>query len=147
LDENPVAQDFASDFAEATISRHFNTLQSRPWLGVRYLWLHERGWFGRSVNGNGRVMRKEPMAFAGMTMTTGEHSVLSPTVYMSRSRVQQTEVGDWSTRDEDAWIGKLSLPWQLTVDAKSGAVLTLSPSFRLHRFAFGGGNVQLHWPL
>ena len=92
-------------------------------------------------------MRKEPMGFAGMHLDTGERSTLAPTVYISRARVDQDAVGDWAARDEDAWIGKLSLPWHLTVDAATGAVVTVSPSFRLHRFAFGGGNVQFHWPL
>lgn len=147
LAEIPGRQGFARDFAEATLSSHFNTVEGRPWLGIRYLWLHERGWFGRAVNDNGRVMRKEPMGFAGMHLDIGEHSTLAPTVYISRARVEQEAVGDWSARDEDAWIGKLSLPWHLTVDAATGAVVTVSPSFRLHRFAFGGGNVQFHWPL
>ncbi len=46
----------------------------------------------------------------------------------------------------DRFQGKLSLPFSYLAKAETGAYLSLSPSFYLHRAAFGGGNLQLHWP-
>ncbi|WOD26817.1 hypothetical protein RYH70_12390 [Alloalcanivorax xenomutans] len=76
-----------------------------------------------------------------------ERHRLLPALYVSRAGVEQDAIGDWSERDDDDWIGKLSVPWQIVLSREQDAVLTIAPSVRLHRAAFGGGNIQLHWPL
>jgi len=42
---------------------------------------------------------------------------------------------------------KLAVPIETRLSASNEAILTLNPTFYLHKFGFGGGNLQLHWPL
>ena len=148
LDETPQPQPFRSDMASLTLSAQHWQHRLQPSLGVRYFWLDEQGWFGRDLNSSGQVERHEPMLFGSLTWSLSDTQRLTPSVYLSRPRVeQQVNSGDWRDRDDDAFVGKLSLPWHITVSKKNGAVLSIVPAIRLHRFAFGGGNVQLHWPL
>ena len=147
LDELTESQAFDREADSATVSVHWPQREHQPHVGVHYLRLKETGWFGRANNASGRVSREEPLVFAGMHWPLKDQQWLTPTVYLSKPRVRQDAMGDWKRREEDEWIGKLALPWHIRVGQAQQAILTLSPSFRLHRFAFGGGNLQFHWPL
>ncbi|MDT9155963.1 hypothetical protein, partial [Escherichia coli] len=50
-------------------------------------------------------------------------------------------------RRHTGFTGKLAVPIETRLSASNQAVLTLNPTFYLHKFGFGGGNLQLHWPL
>lgn len=148
LDEATGPQAFRRDMASLTLALRYQPHRWQPQVGARYFWLDEDGWFGRELNGSGEVSRREPMLFAGLSLPLSDTQRLAPTVYLSRPRVEQTvNSQQWRDRDDDAFVGKLSVPWHITVSKQNGAVLSIVPSLRLHRFAFGGGNVQLHWPL
>ena len=147
LDENPQIQSFRRDAGSATLSLHWPKARYSPNVGVHYFKLEEEGWFGRTQNDRGEVVREEPLLFTGMTWTINDRQRIEPTVYISRPRIDQTATGDWKQREEDTWIGKLAIPWHWVVSEEHGAIMTLTPSFRLHRAAFGGGNLQFHWPL
>lgn len=148
LAEQPLDRSFWRDYAEATFSVRWYRERGAPELGLRYLHLEEQGWFGRALDDRGELVREEPMVFAGIRMPLSDTQTLAPTVYLAKTRIHQSAAGDWSPREEDdRIIGKLSLPWHWRVSEKHGAIMTLTPSFRLHRFAFGGGNLQFHWPL
>lgn len=140
-------QDFDRTLQSATLSLHWPRAPWQPHVGLHYLKLKEKGWFGRALNDNSEVVREEPVLFTGLQWQLSDTRSLAPTLYLSQPRVRQQAAGDWKARQEDEWIGKLSLPWQWIIKQENGAVLTLTPSFRLHRLAFGGGNLQLHWPL
>ncbi len=119
-----------------------------PQLGARYLRFEEDGWFGTAQHTTGEIDRREPLAFGSLTFDTGERHHLSPTVYVSRvDNYRRHDRNPARNKDEQEWVGKLALPWRYTVDQRSGAVLTINPTVHLHRGAFGGGNMQLHWPL
>ncbi|ARB46215.1 hypothetical protein [Alloalcanivorax xenomutans] len=147
LDEVPGGIPFERDMAAVTLSATQLRHRWQPELGVRYLRLDESGWFGREVNDAGRVKRREPLLFSSLNIPLNERHRLLPALYVSRAGVEQDAIGDWSERDDDDWIGKLSVPWQIVLSREQDAVLTIAPSVRLHRAAFGGGNIQLHWPL
>ncbi len=119
-----------------------------PRLGLRYFRFEEEGWFGTEAGTTGEIDRTEPLLYASVTVNTGERHQWQPTLYVSRvEHFRQFDQQPGRFRDEEEWLGKLAVPWRYTVDRASGAVLTVNPTFRLHRAAFGGGNVQLHWPL
>ena len=140
-------QEFRRDAGTATVSVHWLQARYSPHLGAHYFVLEEKGWFGRTQNDSGEVIREEPFLFAGMSLPINDRQRLEPTIYISRPRIDQTATGDWKAREEDSWIGKLAIPWHWVVKRENGAIMTLTPSFRLHRAAFGGGNLQFHWPL
>ena len=134
--------------ASLTLAMRYLPHRWQPQMGARYFWLDEDGWFGRELNGSGEVRRQEPMLFGGISLSLSDTQRLAPTVYLSRPRVEQTvNSQQWRDRDDNDFVGKLSVPWHITVSKQNGAILSIVPSMRLHRFAFGGGNVQLHWPL
>lgn len=150
LDESIAPRAFRRDMASLTLAVRYWPHRWQPQVGARYFWLDEDGWFGRELNGNGEVSRQEPMLFGGISLPLSDTQRLAPTVYLSRPRVEQNVSANsqqWRDRDDDEFVGKLSVPWHITVSKQNGAVLSVVPSMRLHRFAFGGGNVQLHWPL
>jgi len=119
-----------------------------PHGGLRYFELDEKGWFGTGLATDGSNFRREIGGYAGFTLRTGENHWLAPTLFvqnveLDRRFVQRAD----DDRQRDEFVGKIILPWRWIVNRENGAVLSLNPTFRVHRFAFGGGNVQLHWPL
>ncbi|MED5240000.1 MAG: hypothetical protein VX379_10525 [Pseudomonadota bacterium] len=148
LIERPQVEPFRRDMGAVSLSARYRKHPLQPMLGAHYFWLKESGWFGRSLDGTARIERREPLLFGSISWRLTRSQTLSPTVYLSWPTVQQTVTNTrWSDRDENGFIGKLSLPWQILVSREHGAVLSIVPSLRLHRLAFGGGNLQLHWPL
>jgi len=118
-----------------------------PEFGVRYFRLSERGWFGNSLASVGNHQRREFLAYLGGIVRERERSYWQPTVYagnidFDRSFVQRP----LDNRQRENVGAKLALPWRYVVHQQSGAILSLNATVRLHRLAFGGANVQLHWP-
>ncbi|WP_029891463.1 hypothetical protein [Polycyclovorans algicola] len=123
----------------------------RPVCGVHHLRLRERGWFGDARGTSGLESRDELLGFAGIRQRLSERWTVEPTVYAGRARAIQDQMlavgdGDVPQRDDNDLHGKLALPFRYVLDEARGGVLTLNPTLRLHRAAFGGGNVQVHWP-
>lgn len=141
------ADDFRRRMHGATLYLAMPGQRWSPEVGVRHFRLREDGWFGTELATVGQVRRNEPMAYASVTLDTGERHQWQPTVYVSNVEARRRfDQRPRDNRDREQWLGKLSLPWRYTVDQQSGAQLTVNLSMHLHEFAFGGGNVQLHWP-
>jgi hypothetical protein len=118
-----------------------------PMLGVYYLVLQEDGWLGINKSVTARVRNDEPYAFLELTQSLTDRWQWRPAIYAGRTRTLREYQEDPSTDiDRRRGQGKLSLPFSYRTQARNGAYLTISPSFYLHEPAFGGGNVQLHWP-
>ena len=110
--------------------------------------LDETGWFGTASEALGATDRVEATAFAGLHWKTSETSWWEPALHVTRVDVDHAFTqGPWRNRNQKEWQAKLLLPWRVMLDAKSGGILTLHASIRLHEFRFGGGNIQIHWPL
>ncbi|MCH8499451.1 MAG: hypothetical protein LAT63_13320 [Marinobacter sp.] len=149
LDEAPTtAQDFRREYYQLTLEAQWQAHPRQPRLGASYLTLRERGYFGRALDSTGTVKRSEPLVFGSLAFPVNERQTLRPALYGSFPRVdQQFASEDINDRDSERFVGKLMLPWEILLSPRDNAVLTLAASFRLHRAAFGGGNLQLHWPL
>ncbi|MBE0486564.1 hypothetical protein [Marinobacter sp.] len=126
----------------ATLTSH----QLSPTAGLAWLHLDETGFFGRELNDQGKIRRREPTVFGEVTFNLTPSTTLSPGVYLSAPNIRQSfEQG--KDRRHTGLTGKLALPIATRLSATDQAVLTLNPTFYLHKVGFGGGNLQLHWPL
>lgn len=131
-------------YALGSLALHRHPLSPR--IGLSYRHLNERGFFGREINDQGEIQRKEPTLFGEVTMAINNHTRISPGLYLSAPEITRSleqTVDDQHT----GFIGKLALPIEFELSRTDQAVLTLNPTFYLHKAAFGGGNLQLHWPL
>jgi len=140
--------DFERESFAVTLRYGVNNIDWQPVVGLRYFSLDEQGYFGRRSNQTGQVKRREPLAFFSGTLTLSPRQRLKPTIYLGQARIKQNfSDPEWKSRDETEFIGKISLPWQYVMSAEAGAILTVGLSINLHEAAFGGGNVQMHWPM
>ena len=118
-----------------------------PTLGIYQMNMTEQGWTGlaRSLTVTDRY--DELYGFVALSHSLTQRWQWQPTIYLGHSQQRRSalEDPDRSGRN-DRFQGKLSLPFSYLAKAETGAYLSLSPSFYLHRAAFGGGNLQLHWP-
>lgn len=122
--------------------------QLDPTLGLQHFYLDEEGFFGAATNTRGQLHRNEPLVHGSVRLDTGERHNLRPELLISRPDFQQTVSSDrWRDRDVRGWLAKINLPWRYEVNRENGAILTIAASMELHDPGFGGGNVQLHWPL
>lgn len=118
-----------------------------PTLGIHYLRLEEDGWLGLAQSLTVSDRYDETYAFLSLNHSLTERWQWQPTIYVGRSRQRREYLEDPDRNSRiDRGQGKLSLPFSYLAKAETGAYLSLSPSFYLHRAAFGGGNLQLHWP-
>jgi hypothetical protein len=148
--ENPAsgAESFRRDMVAATLYAAFDEVPFNPTVGVRHFSLKEDGWFGSGIASTGRVRRDELIGYAGVVIPATARQRWEPTVYVDRHDVSR-RFFDVTGRDSerDGWAAKLAVPWRYLVSESNDAVLTVSLTFRLHTTNFGGGNIQLHWPL
>lgn len=140
--------DFSRDLQHVMLSISAPDSPWSPHVGLRYFELDEQGWFGSELATEGFHHRREIGAYAGITVRTGDNHWLEPTVFAQTVEFEREFLQRASdNRDRREFVGKIILPWRWNISRESGAVLSLNPTFRLHRLAFGGGNIQLHWPL
>ncbi|MGM0952977.1 MAG: hypothetical protein ACQEW7_08355 [Pseudomonadota bacterium] len=125
-----------------TLSKH----RLSPSAGLAYRYLDERGFFGRELNDYGQIQRREPTLFGEITLPVTGNTTISPGLYLSAPDITQS-FEDGGSRSHTGFTGKLALPIEVQLSRKDHAVLTFNPTFYLHKAAFGGGNLQLHWPL
>jgi len=129
-----------------TLSRRSHDL--KPTVGIQHFYLDEEGFFGTATDTQGQLHHNEPLVHASIRLDTGEGQHLRPELLLSRPDFRQTVASDrWRDRATREWRGKINLAWRQVVNRTDGAVLTIAPSVELHDPGFGGGNVQLHWPL
>ncbi|GGC63102.1 hypothetical protein GCM10011362_09350 [Marinobacter halophilus] len=127
---------------KATLTSH----RLLPTAGLAWLQLDETGFFGRALNDQGDIRRREPTVFAEVTFSATPNTTVSPGVYLSTPDIRQS-FAHGRDRRHTGFTGKLTLPIETRLSATHQAVLTLNPTFYLHKLGFGGGNLQLHWPL
>lgn len=118
-----------------------------PKIGMELLRIDEDGWFGRNL-ATGEHRRREVTLFVAGKALMRERSHFAPILSLTqvdyvRDFVQRPD----KFRDEHEWMVSLAAPWRYEMDEKRGAIITVNPTFRLHPFNFGGGNIQVHWPL
>ncbi|WP_138435845.1 MULTISPECIES: hypothetical protein [Marinobacter] len=145
-DENR-ATGFERDHLKARGSATLVSHRLSPTVGVAWLQLDETGYFGRELNDEGRIRRREPTVFAEITLSASQNTSISPGIYLSAPEIRQTFEQEEEQRRHTGFTGKLAVPIETRLSASNQAVLTLNPTFYLHKFGFGGGNLQLHWPL
>lgn len=130
-----------------TVSVQASQWPLTPVFGVYHLLLQEDGWLGMNKSVTARVRNDEPYAFVAVTHSLSDRWQWRPTIYVGRTRTIREYAEDPSSDiNRRRGQGKLALPFSYTTNVANGAYLTISPSFYLHEPAFGGGNVQLHWP-
>ena len=149
FDPNGVAEEktFCRRMHAITASLQDTERTLTPTLGIHYLRLEEDGWLGLAQSVTISDRYDETYLFVSLNHSLTQRWQWQPTVYAGRSR-QRREYLEEPDRNGriDRGQGKLSLPFSYLAKAETGAYLSLSPSFYLHRAAFGGGNLQLHWP-
>ncbi|WP_290650809.1 hypothetical protein, partial [Aquisalimonas sp.] len=82
--------------------------------------------------------------YGGVTWRFNERMQFAPGVFLNYADIRKREDGE--VDDARGLYSKLTLPLQITVDQARGGHITLNPTARLHRIAFGGGNVQVYLP-
>lgn len=137
--------DFSRRFHHVTASLGRTDIAWRPRFGLRHLRFSEHGYSGAALNRNGWQNRREAAAFMSLHVDGGDRHWWEPVLEVARlDREEQFGGGAYERRRTAVRLG---VPWRYEVDAQRGAVLTVNLTFRLHAGAFGGGNIQLHWPL
>ncbi len=138
--------EFERNYGEISLALRDEQHPLRATWGLAYLFLRELGYTGRRLDDEARVIRQEPIAFVTLHHTISETTELRPTVYLSYPKIKQD-----FTRHPDLnahhFTGKLALPFIMRFSGTEDAHIVLNPTFYLHKFAFGGGNVQVLWPL
>lgn len=135
-------RDHVNARGSATLTSHVLS----PSIGMAWRYLNETGFFGRELNDQGRIRRREPTVFGEITLRATANTSINPGIYLSIPDIQQ-QFDHHQGRRHQSFIGKLALPIEIRLSADHQAVLTINPTFYLHKAAFGGGNLQLHWPL
>lgn len=143
----PVERTFSRRMHSVTASVQASEWTLTPTFGAHYFSLREDGWLGVAQSVTVRERYQEPYGFVALTQALTDRWRWQPTAYWGQSDiVQQYQEDPERNKDRRRWQGKLSLPFSYLTDVANGGYLTISPSFYLHKAAFGGGNVQVHWP-
>jgi hypothetical protein len=145
--EENQASAFERDHLRAHVSASLTHHHLSPTLGLAWLQLDETGYFGRELNDHGNIRRREPTVFGEITLQASQHTSISPGIYLSAPEIRQTFERAEDQRRHTGFTGKLAVPIETRLTADNQSVLTLNPTFYLHKFGFGGGNLQLHWPM
>ena len=147
---------FLGDSEDDEMTRRFWRSRAEyraPVLGMNYrvggqaMFLREKGEF---IGANRELTdRKEWMGFSGIDLRLNPRWSFTPTVYGSVIEGESVNFDDEPGEEENlnGFYAKLTLPFNWRPEGATGASITLNPTFRLHRAAFGGGNLQMHIPL
>ncbi|MBL3555769.1 MULTISPECIES: hypothetical protein [Marinobacter] len=138
----PTSRDHVKLEAKAVYHRY----RLQPGLGVHYFYLREQGYTGRNLDDIEDLRRKEPTLSGHFSVALAPAVTLKPAIYLSFPDIDQMDSGS-DEEDYRAFTGKLALPFEILLSREEGAILTLAPTVYLHKAAFGGGNLQLHWPM
>lgn len=128
--------------AEAVYRNH----RLQPGIGLHYFYLREDGYTGRNLDELVDLRRREPTLSSQLRLPLASAVTLRPGIYLSAPDINQF-YSESDDENHQGFTGKLALPFEITLSREESAILTLSPTFYLHKLAFGGGNLQLHWPM
>jgi len=119
------------------------------WTGFRRLSFRE-AWTGLSDSAlDSEEDRREATLYWGREIPMRDGMLFIPSVFLGYHEIDQLGLRagqtdeDWSEAD---FFGKFAPAWRWVLREETGAHLTLLLSARLHRAAFGGGNVQVVFP-
>ncbi|MEX0729577.1 MAG: hypothetical protein WED00_03350 [Aquisalimonadaceae bacterium] len=117
------------------------------WYGVRYLRLVEDDRRPGDPDAWNRASRRETMIYGGVRWQWRERVALSPGVFLNHvdNRERFPFAADQNDR-ERGFYGKLAPAVELLVNRRTGGTISINPTVRLHRLAFGGGNIQADFP-
>lgn len=147
LDETPSSDTpFQRDAFQASATAQLRQHRLAPRLGVHFIAYKENGFLGRSLDQSADIRRLEPMLSGSLALQLAPGKIARPALYLSVPHIRQRYSRE-GRRDHSGFTGKLALPLEITLSAREQAVLTIAPTFYLHKAAFGGGNLQLHWPM
>ncbi len=139
---------FDRQYVEAGAELTYIDSRLEPSLGARVLRLREQGYFGRNLDLTGNNDRLEPLLHGSIALNLSPRTVLRPAVYLAYTDIQRNLGQDPAlVTDEASFIGKLSLPFEFILGHEGEGRLTLAPTLLLHEAGFGGGNLQLQWPM
>ncbi len=144
--EGATSPDFSRDHFKLDARVTDTGRRYQPRLGLSYLALDEEGFFGRELNDAGTIRRREPTVYGGLSFPLSSRTTMTPGLYLSVPDIRQT-FSEHRNRRHHGFTGKLMLPFETVISKQDHAVLTLNPTFYLHKLGFGGGNLQLHWPM
>ncbi len=117
------------------------------WFGVRYLQLTENDRRPRDPMETMEMERREYTVYAGRRWHLRESIAFAPGVFLAYHDNTEVFPGDEDSDDSDrGFYGKLAPAVEFTVNQRTGGRIALNPTLRLHRAAFGGGNVQVYLP-
>lgn len=141
-DNIPTSRDHIRVETTATYSNH----RLRPGIGLHYFYLRELGYTGRGLDEIADVRRREPTLSGRFRLPLTPAVTLTPAIYLSVPDIEQSYSRS-DDEDHHGFTGKFSLPFEILLSREENAILTLAPTFYLHKAAFGGGNLQLLWPM
>ena len=119
----------------------------KAWYGLRYLHFDERNRQPRAEDGGEILERRESLVYGGVRWRWREQITLAPGVFVNYVDNTERYPGDPEQDDGDRGVyGKLTPAVEVLVDRRTGGTITFNPSVRLHRAAFGGGNIQVDLP-
>ncbi len=144
----PADQRQRRQFGLATVElRQWLRDDLKAWYGLRYLHFDERNRQPEAEDGGEILERRESMVYGGVRWRWREQITLAPGVFVNYVDNTERHPADPSRDDGDrGFYGKLTPAVEVLVDRRRGGTLTFNPSVRLHRAAFGGGNIQVNLP-
>lgn len=138
--------EFERDYLEFQAELAPSGLRLSPKLGLSGVYLDETGYFGRSIDNTGSVRRREATVFGSVSFQLTQRTALAPELYLGAGDIRQ-RLQDDPGENHSGFIGKAAFPLNIVLSERDNATLTLNPTFYLHKSNFGGGNLQLHWPM
>lgn len=117
------------------------------WYGVRHRYLDERDRRPEAPDAWHRSTRRETMVYAGVRWQWRPRVAFRPGVFLNVVDNQARYPFDPGNSDEaSGFYGKLAPAVEFLVNRRTGGTITVNPTLRLHRAAFGGGNIQASFP-
>jgi len=116
-------------------------------IGGQFLFLREEGDFIGDTQE--LTDREESMVFVGTGWSVADNWTFTPTIFAAHVTGEsfEREAPEQVSEDLDGNYAKITLPFTWQPDGPQGARVTLNPTLRLHRAAFGGGNLSVSIPL
>lgn len=148
-DGSVVEQDLTRDFAQLTLEARRPTGENTwLWFGLRHLQFDENDRRPYDAEHWLEQAHEETYLYAGRQWHLGPHWQFVPSLIGGYVEVQETYPLNASENEEqNGFIGKLVPAFVLGLGSKQQGSLTLNPTLYLHELGFGGGNIQLHFPL
>lgn len=143
---------------EQRLSRQFHQITAearRPlanrtgqWLGVRHLRFDEADRQPHAPQGWLDMNRKESYLYAGHQWRLGQYTLFSPTLIGGYVEVDEVyPLRPSASKYDTGFIGKLTPVFVFELGHLHQGSISLSPTLYLHTLGFGGGNIQLYFPL